>query len=172
MLRSIVLLVVGALLAFNVHAKDVDSDKASKESIEKLLVITDAGKMVDSMYAQIEVVFSNMATQLGVTEKDKPTFDKYMKKLMQLMSTEMSWEKMKAPTIEIYAKHFTESEIQGLITFYNSEVGRSTIKKMPLVMQDSMLLGQQMMQSVFPKIKELSDELGAEIKASREKNKK
>jgi uncharacterized protein len=128
--------------------------------------------MVDSMYAQIEVVFSNMATQLGVTEKDKPTFDKYMKKLTQLMAAEMSWDKMKTPTIEIYAKHLTEHEVQELIKFYSSEVGRSTIKKMPLVMQDSMLLGQQMMQSVFPKIKQLSEELSAEIKVNKEQKSK
>ena len=88
-----------------------------------------------------------------------------MKKVNELIREEMTWEKMKEPMIQVYINHFTEREIQGMIEFYKTDIGKSTIKKMPLVMQDSMGVSQKMMEGVSPKIKVLMDEFSAEIKA-------
>ena len=162
-LNKVVVLVVGLVFSFNVFA----SEPATTASVEKLLEITDASKMVDAVYAQVDSMSSNMATQMGLTEKDRPAFDKYMKKVSALLRENMSWEKMKEPLIAVYIKHFTEQEIQGMIEFYNSEVGKSSIKKMPLVMQDSMGVSQKMMEGVFPKIKVLADELATETKEAK-----
>jgi hypothetical protein len=45
--------------------------------------------------------------------------------------------------VPIYARHLTEAELDALIAFYSSEHGRSIVKKMPQVMQESMSAGQQ-----------------------------
>jgi hypothetical protein len=45
--------------------------------------------------------------------------------------------------VPIYARHLTEPELDALIAFYSSEHGRSIVRKMPQVMQESMLAGQQ-----------------------------
>lgn len=162
-LNKVVVLFLGLAFSLNVFA----SEPATTASVEKLLKITEASKMVDAVYAQIDSMSSNMATQMGITEKDRPAFDKYMKKVSSLIREEMNWEKMKGPMIEVYLKHFTEREIQGMIEFYSSDIGKSSIKKMPLVMQDSMGVSQKMMEGVFPKIKVLADELATEIKAAK-----
>lgn len=44
--------------------------------------------------------------------------------------------------IPIYAKHFTDREIDALLEFYRTPVGRSIVSKMPKVMQESMAAGQ------------------------------
>lgn len=162
-LNKAVVLIVGFVFSLNVFA----SEKTTTASVEKLLEITETSKMIDAIYAQIDGMSLNMATQMGITEKDRPAFDKYMKKVSALIREDMNWEKMKGPMIEVYVKHFTEQEIQGMIEFYSSEIGKSSIKKMPLVMQDSMGVSQKMMEGVFPKIKVLADELAAEIKATK-----
>jgi len=164
-LKRLLSLIAGVFFSLNVFA----SDPATTASVEKLLEITEASKMVDAVYAQVDSMSSNMATQMGLTEKDRPAFDKYMKKVSGLIRESMSWEKMKGPLIAVYVKHFTEQEIQGMLEFYNSDVGKSSIKKMPLVMQDSMGVSQKMMEGVFPKIKVFADELAAEIKATKAK---
>lgn len=45
--------------------------------------------------------------------------------------------------VPIYARHLTEAELDALIAFYSSEHGRSIVGKMPQVVQESMLAGQE-----------------------------
>lgn len=163
--KKIFVLAIGLIFSLGTFA----SEPAKKESVEKLLELTEASKMVDSMWGQIENMFAGLATQMGVTEADRPAYDRYMKKVGELLRKDMSWQKLKDPTIQIYIKHLTEEEVQGMITFYRTDVGRSMIKKMPVIMQDSMGLGQKMMVDTLPKIKVLAEELAAEIKAEKSK---
>jgi len=44
--------------------------------------------------------------------------------------------------IPIYEKYYTEKDLDGLLIFYKSETGQKLIKTMPLVMQESMEVGQ------------------------------
>ncbi|GAB4394828.1 MAG: hypothetical protein Tsb0032_23580 [Kiloniellaceae bacterium] len=46
-------------------------------------------------------------------------------------------------TIPIYDRHLTEEEVDGLLAFYRTPVGRSVIRKLPQVTQESMIAGQQ-----------------------------
>lgn len=43
----------------------------------------------------------------------------------------------------IYTKHLTEVEIDAIIAFYESEAGQSMIKKIPMVLQESMAVGEE-----------------------------
>jgi hypothetical protein len=58
-----------------------------------------------------------------------------MSKAAAAMKGEMTWEKMKEPMIDVYLKHYTEIEINDMLAFYNTESGKSIIKKMPAVME-------------------------------------
>lgn len=52
----------------------------------------------------------------------------------------------------IYQKHYTLSEVNGLISFYETPLGRKVISTLPLITQESMLAGQQWGESLAPKI--------------------
>ena len=41
--------------------------------------------------------------------------------------------------IPIYEKHFSDAEIDAMLEFYGSPTGRSIVKKLPLVTQESMI---------------------------------
>jgi hypothetical protein len=127
--------------------------------------------VVDAMYSQVDQMFEGMAEQMGINETDRPAFEKYMQKLAALMREEMSWAKIKEPTIEIYLQNFSKDEVHGLIEFYSSEVGKSMIQKMPVVMQESMGISQAMLKDAMPKIQALAAELRSEIIASRNETK-
>ena len=141
--------------------------EANRESVEELMELMDAARMVDAMYSQVGQMFEGMAEQMGVTEAERPAFDKYMQKVAELMRKEMSWDKLKGPTIDIYVRNFSENEIKGLIEFYSSDVGKSMIEKMPIVMQESMQISQTMLGSAMPQIHALAAEMQAEIAESR-----
>ncbi|WP_339773341.1 DUF2059 domain-containing protein [uncultured Paraglaciecola sp.] len=155
-----------ACLTFGAHAEN----KASRESVEQLMVLTDVSKMMEAMQEQVSNMFNNMATQMNISEQERPAFQKYMGKLDILFKEQMTWQQFKDPMINVYLKHFNQKEINGLIAFYQSDVGRSMTQKMPLVMQDSMLVGQQMMQGVMPKVQAIAEELQGEIQQAREQD--
>jgi uncharacterized protein len=141
--------------------------KSKKESVEELLILTKAEKLIDIMYGQTDEYIKNMSKQLGVKPEDQEQFDKFMSKAASMMKEEMTWEKLKEPTIEIYMKYYTEKEIQDMIAFYKSESGQSVISKLPDVTKDTTILRQKMVEEVFPKIIKLSKELEAELAKKR-----
>jgi hypothetical protein len=55
--------------------------------------------------------------------------------------------------VPIYAKHFNHAEIKALLNFYQTDLGRKTIKVWPLILQESMLLAQDWWKSLAPLIK-------------------
>lgn len=163
-MKKVYVLILTTLLMFNVNATEV----ASKKSVEELMELTEVSKMMDAMQGQIGNMFNGMSKQMNISEKEKPAFDKYMKKIGDLLAKDMNWEAIKEPMIEIYSKHFTEEEVQGLINFYQSNLGKSMTKKMPLIMQDSMLISQELMKEFMPKIQALAIEMKNEIQLSRQ----
>lgn len=60
------------------------------------------------------------------------------------------------PTDESIA--FSQEEIDGLIAFYESSVGRAYIAKMPVAMAKTMAMSQQQMQSLMPRLKPIAGE--------------
>ncbi len=147
-------------------------NSVKQEKIEKIFELMDAEKMVDSIYTQIDQLYAKMAEDLNIEKEDRPVFERYMQKLSALMREEMTWEKMKGPITEIYITHYTEEEIDALLAFYSSDEGRSILKKMPAVIQDSMKISQNMVVRFLPRMRVLAQEMSAELIAEREKREK
>jgi len=122
----------------------------SKDSLDELFEVMQAEKMIDVMYQQFGGMFNDMQRQLGVTAEEAPIFEKYNKKMITLMRAEMSWAKMAPDLKQIYKQNFSESEIEGLLAFYQSPVGKSFVEKMPAISQESMMLGQTMAMNLTP----------------------
>ncbi len=166
-MKKILGLICLLTLTFSTHAEQ----QTSRQSVETLMELTEVSKMMDAMHTQISAMFSGMSKQLGISAQEKPAFDKYMKKVGELLKNDMNWQLFKEPIIDIYTKHFSQEEINGLIAFYRSELGQSMTKKMPLIMQDSMLMSQQIMQQFMPKIQALAMEMKQEIESTRQTEK-
>jgi len=72
-------------------------------------------------------------------------------------------EGLLARVVPIYAKYYTREDIQALIAFYQSDVGRKAIATMPAVFQESMTIGQQWAIETLPQIqREVEKQLRAE----------
>jgi hypothetical protein len=60
--------------------------------------------------------------------------------------------------VPIYGKYYSEQDIDQLIAFYNSPIGKKTISALPMIMQESMNAGQtwgmELGQKVAQRLKE------------------
>jgi hypothetical protein len=55
----------------------------------------------------------------------------------------VKWDEIKPKLVQLYAKDFTTEELRALLTFLDKPVGQKVMAKLPLVMQDGALVGQQ-----------------------------
>ena len=159
-----------ALLLITASFGAFADDAGKRANVDKLLELTDADAMIETVYSQIEQMTGTLSSQLEIKPSEQQYFDKYMAAVTRLMQEEMGWDAMKDDFIEIYMTHFTEKEIADLVVFYESDTGRSLTRKMPQIMQDSMLLSQNMLQSILPKFQVLAQELQNDLRAARAAN--
>ena len=79
------------------------------------------------------------------------------------MTRELQWQEIKDDYVGLYTEAFTEQELRQLIRFYSSPLGQKVVDKMPVLMQQSMQLGQKRMMKLMPEIEALSEEMVQEI---------
>jgi hypothetical protein len=88
-------------------------------------------------------------------------------RIVALMTDEMSWARYEPLLFNVYRQSFTQSEVDGMLTFYRSDAGRAVIAKMPTVMQNTMQLVQQQMAQVMPKLQQIQQEAVAKLEATK-----
>lgn len=146
------------------------SEETKRQQLNELMDLMSMSSLVDSMYSQFEAQMKGMSAQMGVKPSEQVIFDKYYTKMIQLMKNEISWKKMEPAVMDIYNRNFTEKEVADMLAFYRTETGKSVIKKLPVVMQESMQMSNGMVQKIIPEIQKLSQELAAELESSRKSN--
>lgn len=153
-----------------VHAQD---PQASEASVRKLLEVTESKKMLDGLYAQLEEAMQAQMQQAMDTKTlnsaQQKILDDTRKKMIGLFKAEMAWSTFEPILVGNYRKAFTESEVQGILQFYDSAAGKAFITKMPDVMQASMEAAQGRMTALVPKLQKLEDDTVAKLKAAATK---
>jgi len=96
--------------------------------------------------------------QLGVQIFNSLT-DSYKKTLPDVdpqfwddMSKEIKAENLINMVVPIYAKYFTDEDIIALTAFYKTPIGQKVIKTMPLIVTESMQIGQEWGKQLSDKI--------------------
>ena len=109
-----------------------DQNKFAK--IEELMQLT----RVDLIHGQlIEQMAASPISQIpttGTVPEARAAAEEFQRKARALITEMMRWEKMKVEYAKAYDAKFSEEEVDGMLAFYKSRVGRSMLEKMPLVL--------------------------------------
>jgi len=89
--------------------------------------------------------------------------NKMMDKMLGMLATEMSWEKVKADYVALYADTFTAAELEELLAFYRSPAGKSFVAKQPELARKSVAMSQKAMLRLMPKIIAMTTESAAKV---------
>jgi hypothetical protein len=143
----------------------------TSESVETLLKLTNSQAMMDSTYKYMEQTMQMGMKQAGqnkpLSAEGQRVMDAFPSKFIAVMREEFNWEKMKPVFIKMYGETYDQEEIDGLIAFYSSPVGKSYLSKMPQLMPKLMGEMQSLMQSFMPKMKAAMDKAAEEAKAAK-----
>lgn len=169
---SIALLFLFHLAAFPALAADAP---ASDASIKRLIEITNSKKMLDGVMSQMDAMMKPSMQQAlagqKMTAEQETVLLEMQKELTTLLKNEMTWETLEPMFLEIYKKSFTQKEIDGMLSFYQSPAGQAVIKKMPLVMQMTMQMMESRMAVLIPKLEKISAESVEKLKKVSEQPK-
>jgi len=145
----------------------------SDASIKQLLTISEAHKTVDNILAQMEGRMNQFAQQAvrggKITPEQQKSIGKMNAKIAALLKDELNWNKMEPFYIKLYKDTFTQEEVNGIIAFYKTPSGQAVLKKMPLLVQNSLVETQNRLRTLAPKIQQIQKEFADEIKANQPK---
>jgi uncharacterized protein len=156
-----------AALSLSLITLSAGAAPPTDESIRTLFSAMNAESIVNGIYAAIEPMMKQGMAQATAgqepTPKQKMIMDRFSQRVGELMRTELSWKKLEPIQIRIYRESFDQAEIDGLIVFYRSPIGKSFISKMPVVTQKATAEMQIYMQQVVPKMQAAMQEMISEV---------
>ena len=154
MKRFIVTLLFVGVVA-GVNAAEPTPGGTHYKAAEKMLTLMDMEsvlrKTIDEMLKQ------QIAQNPGIAP-----FETVMR---QFLMKHMSWDSLKADTIQIYMAEFTEKELEELNRFYETELGRKMVEKMPTLMGKGAELGAKRVQD---NMGELQSAIAAEAQKQKD----
>ena len=124
---------------------------------EELLGVMKIQKNIEDSFAMVKQMLPAQMKQMGVPDAEQSeNAQKRTNEVLDLIMREMSWDKLKADYLAIYAETLTAGELEGLVKFYKGPIGQKFIEKQPELMKRSMQISQKQMMQILPKIREMA----------------
>lgn len=129
------------------------ADPASRRQLaEELLLINNVKAQVEQMHIQIKQMLMSQLDTLELPDEDREKVEQMQQITSDILLEDLSWDSLKDEYIDLYAEMFSEDELKGIIEFTKSPLGLKLNEKTPILMQKSMLIGQEHAQAVMPKV--------------------
>lgn len=130
-----------------------------RNKVEELLIAMQFPESVESTRNRMKDIFNQQARSIKFTEDNEDLLEKYMNGMAETISNEFAWEKVSEGYIDSYASTFSEPEINQLLVFYKSDVGKMYAAKSIAITEKQMKLGERISLSIQPKILNLQNEM-------------
>lgn len=164
-MKKIAMLVM-ALFAFVsvATAAEPAADTAkNKELAEKLMNTLKISELMTRSLDMMKKMQLNMMAK-RLKGQELQNMEELNRSMMDLAAKELNWEKLKDPFINIYAESFTAEELEAMIKFYESPVGKKLVEKQPEMQQKTMQLMQTIMMKLMPEFDKLAKDFAEKHK--------
>jgi hypothetical protein len=147
------------------------ADEATK--IQKLEEYFRLTKTEETMQQSFEIITkqlkSGVLQQLTGAKLDsthQKLFDEFNVKAEKLVVDGLSWKKLKGDYVKLYAELYTEEELDEILRFYRSAVGKAMVDKQPVLMTKSGAIAQKKMLEIIPQLQQLSKDYVNQLSAA------
>ena len=155
MKKCVFLIVAVSILFMSLAYAEVN---IRRQLAEELLVLTEVKNNIEKYFDMVKQMQMAQLKNMDIPSGESGKVASLQEKLMNIARKEMSWENLKEDYISIYAEIFTEEELQGIIAFYKTPIGKKFIEKQPELLQRSMEISQKQMKILMPKMQKLTQE--------------
>jgi hypothetical protein len=153
-------LLLALALSLPVAARADEASHRAKAQEMMSLLHTDklVQQVADNLMKQITQA-ADKASGPDATPDAKAKIADFEKQCSQMIEAQVGWKSMQEKFTDIYAKHFTEEQLDVIIAFYKSPAGVSLIASMPDVNSEVGQFGQSRVQAVQPQLQQLYADL-------------
>lgn len=106
----------------------VDSEKAAV--IRELLALSGSMRMGNEMIGML----------LDAVKQSSPDIDPV---ILDRLKAKMDIRELESEMVAIYDRHFSTEDLRTVLAFYKTDTGRRVLERMPLVMKEGAIAGQQ-----------------------------
>lgn len=160
-----ILLAMALMVSVSAFAQ---SPAPSEASIRELLEVTNGKSVLEGAWNQLDGLMEKaMKDAIGnkpVSAKQEKIMAAMRAETVELIRSEMSWDKMEPMYIRQYSQTFSQAEIDGMLAFYKSDAGKAVTAKMPQLIQILMQDVMSLLQGTMPKLRAISDKYVAQLK--------
>jgi hypothetical protein len=138
------------------------ADEASKRAkAQQMLGLLHTERVSQQIESNIMKQAAAMPQQLfggQVPPAQKEKFDTFQQKLKQTTEEQIGWKVLEPEYIDLYAKIYTEPELDAILTFYKSPAGQSMLTKSPELSTQSVQMVQAKMAVLQPQLQKLAED--------------
>ena len=154
MKRFALLLALVLCLPLTAHA-----DEASRRvKAQEMLGLLHMDRLLDQMMNNMLDQMSTVTKQLGgnnVKPEDQTKIEEFQKKVLQLIQSQMGWKALEPDYVDMYAKNFTDEQLDAILVFYKSPAGAALIEKLPTLTTQGTELAQAKVAILMPQLKQM-----------------
>lgn len=101
----------------------------------------------DTMMAAFPAMLDPLSKQLAQQGIPKEGVEEVRKAVMDWLKKEVNFDVLAPKLAELYMKEFTEQELNDIVKFYETPLGQKLLAKLPVLMQQGAVIGQQAVQA-------------------------
>jgi uncharacterized protein len=145
-------------------------EQPTAESVQQLLEATGSKTMLNTLMSQMDANMQRGMEEAlkgkAVSPAQQTIIDDMRTKMAEIFKEELSWENIEPVIVDVYRKTFTQKEVNGMLTFYHSAVGKTMVAKMPQVLNASSEAMRSRISALVPKLQELQRNTAHKLEAS------
>lgn len=157
-MRRIVLLPLLLCTSFTMAHADEASRRAKAQ---EMVVMFHTERVSQQIMSNIMKQASAIPQQLfhgEVPPESKAKFDAFEQQLQQTTEAQIGWKVLEPEYVDLYAKAYTEPELDAILAFYKSPAGQTMLAKSPELSAQSMQLVQTKMTTLQPQLQKLAQD--------------
>jgi hypothetical protein len=162
MKRLALLLTLALYLPLTAHADEASRRVKAQEMLNLMHLDRLMDQMMDTMLQQM----STVKNQLGgstVKPEDQAKLDEFQQKAIELIKSQMGWKALEPDYVDIYAKNFTDEQLDAILVFYKSPAGIALVDKLPTLTAEGSQLAQAKMTALQPQLRQLIQEYSKSV---------
>jgi hypothetical protein len=152
-MRILIIVLSQMLICTPVFAAD------NRGKVEELLIQMQIPKSVENTRARMKELYVQQARSIKVSEENKDIVETFINGMSEVITNEFEWERVKENYIDTFSTTFSEQEIEQLLQFYKSDVGKMYAGKLQTLTEKQMKVGERIAQTIQPKILGLQNEM-------------
>jgi hypothetical protein len=154
MKRSAIFLVFLLTLPLTARADEASRRAKAEEMVSLLHMDTLMKQFMDTIRQQASANAQQLAGK-SLTPENQAKLDDFQNKMFAVIESQIGWKVLEPDILDLYAKTFTDEELDGILAFYKSPAGISMVEKLPGLTTQAMQLTQSRMAALQPQLRQM-----------------